>query len=144
MANFEIALKPTLNNEGGYVNDDADSGKETYCGISRANFPAWTGWHKIDAWKQTNGVPHWNKVFTEAEMPGIAADVSEFYKVNFWDVIKGDQIINQNVASDLFDKAVNMGTHQAIILSQRSLEIAETGKMDENTLDTLNTKIPFA
>ena len=137
MADFQIALVPTLRNEGGWVDTDGDSGEETYKGISRANFPTWAGWHLVDAAKPL-------KTGQFIKNSTLDAMVAGFYQHWFWSIIRGDEIINQNVASDLFDKAVNMGTHQAIILSQRSLEIKETGTMDDATLNTLNTKIPFA
>ena len=41
MNKSHILISMILRNEGGYVFDPDDSGKETYCGISRANFPKW-------------------------------------------------------------------------------------------------------
>lgn len=145
MADFQIALGPTLQREGGWVHVDGDTGEETYRGISRANFPKWGGWRKIDTWKLcVHKDPDRGQIFTNAAIPGIEEDVQSFYLQNFWNTIRGNEIINQEVASDLFDKAVNMGTHQAIVLSQRSLEIAETGKMDDITLVKLNEMNPYA
>ena len=43
MANFEEAYKRTCKFEGGWVNKDGDSGKETYKGISRVANPNWSG-----------------------------------------------------------------------------------------------------
>lgn len=46
---FKVALyQVVLPNEGGWVKDPADSGGETYKGISRKNFPHWSGWSEID------------------------------------------------------------------------------------------------
>lgn len=42
------ALKYTGQNEGGYINDIADKGKETFKGLSRNANPDWEGWNKID------------------------------------------------------------------------------------------------
>ena len=39
MADFQPALQTTLRFEGGYTNINADAGGETYCGISRRNWP---------------------------------------------------------------------------------------------------------
>jgi lysozyme family protein len=138
MAKFSTAIVDTLKAEGGFVNDPFDAGGYTYRGITKKNFPTWAGWAKLATWVITHGQPKTGKIFTDAEIPGLETDCLSFYKENFWDKVKGDEIHNQEVAADLFDSAVNMGIHQAVILCQRSLEIAETGKMDSSTLNTLN------
>ena len=107
MAEFLIAYKITAGNEGGYVNDPHDSGGETYCGISRVNFPHWKGWATIDLYK-SQGKVHYNVVF-----PELANLVHEFYKTNFWDPIDGDNIDDQDVANDAYDMAVNSGVGAA-------------------------------
>ena len=138
MAKFELSIMHTLEMEGGWSDHPDDSGKVTYRGITRKNFPNWVGWTKLDKWINANGTPKTGKIFTETEIPGLEKDCKDFYKQNFWIPIKGDEIINQEVANDLFDTSVNMGIKQAVILTQRTLGIAETGKMDKLTLDTLN------
>ena len=137
MADFKIALKPTLHNEGGYVKDPNDSGGETYRGISRHNFPHWSGWSMVDAAKPL----HTGQLISNTQLDEL---IAEFYQLSFWNPIRGNEIINQDVANDLFDKSVNMGYHQAVVLSQRSLGIAESGKMDDVTLSTLNQMNPYA
>jgi lysozyme family protein len=136
MASFEQALKPTLIKEGGWVNDDADTGKETYRGISFANWPKWGGWSIVNKNKPLKK----GQIIKDEQLDKL---VAMFYRESFWNPIKGDEIINQDVANDLFDKAVNLGTRQAVILCQRSLDIAETGKMDTSTLNILNTNNPY-
>lgn len=138
MADFKKAIAHTLKAEGGFVNDPADAGGYTYRGITKKNFPTWAGWAKLDTWTSVNGQPKAGKIFTDAEIPGLEADCCAFYKHHFWDKVKGDEIHNQEVAADLFDSAVNMGVHQAVVLCQRSLDIPETGKMDTTTLNILN------
>lgn len=140
MAKFELAIGHTLKNEGGFVNDPQDNGGLTYVGVTRKNFPNWVGWSKLDKWITANGTPKTGKIFTEAEIPGLEKDCKDFYKQNFWIPIKGDEIINQEVANDLFDTSVNMGISQAVKLTQRTLGIPETGKMDITTLNTLNSQ----
>ena len=138
MANFKEAVVDTLKAEGGFVNDPADAGGYTYRGITKKNFPNWAGWTKLAAWVATHGQPKTGHIFTEDEIPGLETDCHVFYKQQFWDKVMGDEIHNQEVAADLFDSAVNMGIHQAVVLCQRSLDIPETGKMDSSTLNILN------
>ena len=64
--------------------------------------------------------------------------VHSFYKAEFWDKIKGDSIVSQLKANQLYDMAVNAGVSNAIKLSQKTLGITESGKMDKITLEKLN------
>ena len=47
--------------------------------------------------------------------------VLEFYQKNFWNIIKGGQILSQEIADSLFNSAVNFGPVRAIKLAQNSL-----------------------
>ena len=109
MADFKIAFGITNKNEGGYVNDPADYGGETYCGISRHNFPKWLGWLIVDEHK-----PLRREQIINDE--GLEVLVEEFYKSNFWNPINGDNIPNQDLANQVYDMAVNSGVHQALKL----------------------------
>lgn len=100
MADFLTAFKITSNNEGGYVLDSNDSGGETYAGITRKGHEKWSGWTFIDEHKPVK----WNTVFHELD--GL---VQTFYKANYWDPINGDSIIEQELANDAYDMAVNAG-----------------------------------
>lgn len=139
MAKLDIALKLTLKNEGFYGNDPSDTGGETLWGIARNKEKDWPGWAIVDSLRGHNDFPSCLK-----ENVQLLQMRHEVYNREYWNPIKGDNIINQEVANDLFDKAVNMGVHQAVVLCQRSLEIPETGKMDSSTLNILNINNPFA
>lgn len=134
MANFKISWLKTRVHEGGYVNDPKDNGGETYRGISRKNFPNWPGWKEVIKSKRLRG----DIILTLESL------VEQFYIDNFWNPIKGNEIINQKVADELFDSSVNMGIHEAVILTQRSLNIPESGKVDSSTLNILNQNNPYA
>ncbi len=137
MANFREALPLTLINEGGWVHVDGDSGEETYRGIARAYFPGWIGWNLVDLHKPL----YQGQIIRDSALDDM---IAVFYKKNFWDLVRGDEVINQNIAADLFDKAVNMGVRQSVILCQRSLAIEETGVMNDTTVQILNNRVPFA
>jgi lysozyme family protein len=136
MADFLTAYKITAKNEGGYANVEGDRGGETYCGITRPNFPKWAGWVKVDAYKPLKN----GQIVNDATLEDL---VHSFYKQNFWDKVKGDDIINQESANGIYDFAVNAGYRKAIILAQRALQIKETGVMDSTTLDTINNTQKF-
>ena len=136
MANFDIAYKRTCKFEGGWVNDDADSGKETYKGISRAANPKWAGWTIIDHYKKKSNFP--KNLDSDTKLQEL---VKQCYKNNYWNNVWGDKINHQDVANDLYDTAVNMGVATSIKLVERQFKMKETGKMSKNLLDKLNSVV---
>jgi len=152
MANFKTAFIVTSGHEGGYANDPADSGGETYKGISRNNFPNWAGWKIIDLVKKQIGFVH-TAVSIDKLNHVLASDlhvedlVEGFFKVNFWDVNKLDFVTSQAIANELYDTGVNMGTGVAARFLQEALNLCnKNGKLYANiTVDgkignqTLNT-----
>lgn len=101
MADFLTALENTLRWEGGISNHPADKGGITAYGISKNNWPCWAGWEFVergDKWEESEA---------------LRINVFSFYRVEFWDKIKGDQINNQGIANVLFDWSVTSGYHAA-------------------------------
>ncbi len=106
-----------MNVEGGYANNPNDHGGETYAGISRVNFPLWAGWQIIDSLKGA-GFPGNLK----ANQP-LSEKKAAFYKQEFWDAMRMDEISQQFIAVEMFDMAVNCGLKTAVTFLQRSLNI---------------------
>lgn len=119
MADFKKILEKVLEHEGGYANDWADRGGETYCGISRVHFPSWSGWRIIDS--HPKGSNAWVKEVVDTTVLGSA--VQEFYRLHFWDRFQGDRIHDDELALELMDTAVNMGVHQAVLFLQKALNV---------------------
>lgn len=124
MANFIIALKKTLKNEGGYANDPDDAGGETYKGISRKNHPTWSGWISIDQIKQAH--PRGFKTILE-HTPELQDKVKDFYKRRFWDELCLDTCGNQELANQAFDMAVNAGVKAGVKILQKVLGVPADG-----------------
>jgi len=81
---FEKAFSHTMGFEGGYVNDPADRGGETFRGISRKSWPNWPGWALIDEVKAAGlrSASAIDRRFADdAEMETL---VINFYKNEFW------------------------------------------------------------
>lgn len=136
MANFDEAYQRTLKFEGGWVNDNNDSGKETYKGISRVYEKNWEGWKIVDAYKKKPNFP--KNLEADKKLQEL---VKSCYRKNYWNVIWGDKIRNQKVANDLYDTAVNMGVGTSIKLSERQYGFKETCKMSKKLLDKLNSVV---
>ncbi len=132
-AQYNEALKVLLKNEGGYVFDPNDRGGETYKGIARNFFPKWTGWTIIDQAKKEKSFPK------NLEENSFLQDiVANFYKSEFWDKIKGDEIFGQLTAISIFDFAVNAGVGTSVKLVQEVLQVPIDGQLGPNTLKQLN------
>ena len=122
MADFEKSFARLMKDEGIVLTDSVgDKGGQTFCGISRKFHPDWIGWKDIDA----NSTPSMDLV-------------RGFYRENFWEPIKAEQIKSQRVAEVLFSQYVNMGAN-GIKLMQTSLGLIADGQVGSKTLNALNT-----
>lgn len=110
MANFDIAYSLLKKHEGGYVNNPADRGGETYGGIARNIHPTWQGWSWIDNWKRSNGTPKVNQKFAALDPL-----VKEFFRVNYWNKYSIGAIQSQDVANIVLDAVVLHGRGSALV-----------------------------
>lgn len=122
MADFKKAFLKTMQNEGGYVNNSADRGQETYKGITMANFPKWEGWSivhaAISALRIFSTLDAGKKIWGQIDLvlagnPELQSMVADFYKEHFWDTLSLDSEPSQVIAEEVFDTAVNMGVATA-------------------------------
>jgi lysozyme family protein len=137
MADFKQALQLVLQNEGGYVNDPNDTGGETYKGIARNMNSNWLGWTLIDLAKKQPNFPA-----NLANNSELNVEIEHFYKVNYWDRVKGDQITDQRVANAIFDFGVNAGTGTSSILAQKVSGSNEDGVLADTSLTAINNMQP--
>jgi len=144
MADFKTSYNITLGHEGGYSNDPVDAGGETYKGITKRYETNWIGWNIIDKYRNNSNFPR----CLDDDME-LQDAVMQVYKRKYWDVFWGDRIQNQDIANEMFDTGVNMGTGRGIKFLQKSLnllnrnqknypDISEDGGMGNNTYNTLD------
>lgn len=98
---FRQAVEVVLKHEGGYVNDPNDLGGETKYGISKRSYP------NVDIKNLTR------------------EQAMEIYRKDWWDRYKYDQIKDLDVATKVFDLAVNMGPSPAHRLFQEAVNFTE-------------------
>lgn len=151
MAKFQIAHCLTSVSEGFYSNDPTDSGGETLYGIARNANPSWAGWPIVDSYKKKAGFP--NSMKDDFQLKSLEYT---FYKANYWDTLNLDSVINQEIANEAYDTAVNMGVNTSAKFIQQALnllnknnqdypDLAVDGKIGPVTLNILNThKYPKA
>lgn len=135
MASFTIAYKNFVEPwEGGYANIAADKGGETYAGITRKNFPSWSGWSVIDAKKKSSVIRN-NQKFPELNFA-----VTAFYE-DMWNKNNFGAIVSQDVANIIFDFYVNSG-NSAIKTVQRLVGVSTDGSLGNMTLEAINKRNP--
>ena len=125
MADFNPAFEKMLHDEGGMqlTNIPGDRGGQTYAGIARNANPNWTGWALVD----------------RQEMGGsLTSMVREFYRLNYWDRIRGNEIADQQIAETIFNFGVNAGIGLAIKLAQVVAGAVPDGGMGPKTIELLN------
>jgi lysozyme family protein len=125
MADFLPAFEQMIKDEGGYVLHDVagDTGGVTYAGIARNKNPHWNGWPYID--RKEFGGP-------------LTGMVRDFYKVEFWDKMRGDEIREQDIANSIFNFGVNAGMGMAVKLAQLVVNATPDGGIGPKTVELLN------
>lgn len=112
--NFKIALRETLNHEGGYTNDAYDSGGKTNYGI-------------------TIGVARQNGY--NGDMKDIDMEtVERIYKKCYWTPLKLDKLESQKVANKVFDIGVNMGIGTSAKILQKTINILNKNQKKEKNI----------
>jgi len=133
MAQFKPAFQNSVLNEGGYANDPQDPGGETYKGIARNIWSKWQGWTIIDQLKKQSGFPA--ILSQDSDLQEL---ITEFYLVNFWNKIKGDDIGDQQVAESIFDFAINAGVGTSATLAQLVTGVKADGIIGPHTVEAIN------
>lgn len=148
MADLNKAFEKTMGHEGGYSNHPNDLGGETYRGIARKRNKNWEGWKVADDLKKQHGNPAFRDYLKSNK--NLQSLVRNFYRTNYWERVKGDEIPDAEIAIELFDNAVNMGVSTASKFFQQSLnllnrngknyaDIKDDGDIGSITLNTLHS-----
>jgi len=132
---FQASILPfTLRFEGGYVNDKADRGGETYRGISRKINPTWDGWPTIDEYKVSGSLKR-GDIINNAKLKD---SVANFYFEKYLRANHLDNLDSVLVALVCFDFAVHGGF--STLLLQRLINRKFNGKLYDDGIWGSNTK----
>jgi lysozyme family protein len=119
MSAFDFAIGLVLQNEGGYVNHPSDPGGETKYGITKRQYP-------------------------ELDIANLTVEQAKgIYKRDYWDAISGDRLPPQ-IATLVFDCAVNQGPKRAIKFMQTALGTSADGVIGPRTLHAAYVADPAA
>lgn len=110
MNSFDKAFELVVGVEGGYVNDPKDPGGRTIYGITERDHP--------DLWRSG---------------PPTLAQAKARYRRDYWDAVQCDAL-PWPLSLFVFDAAVNQGAGAAITVLQKTLGVAQDGKLGPKTL----------
>lgn len=133
MADFSISYGITNANEGGY--DPGTNEAETAMGVDRSQNPHWSGWQIVDSYKPCNTAEMNHNLRNN---PDFAEALRNFYKPNYWDVLKLDLITDQPIANNLYDCSVNQGSGIAARFMQQAAGATADGIVGQQTLNAVN------
>lgn len=137
MSSFELAIPVVLKHEGGFADNPKDPGGATNWGISIRYL------RSIGEILDLDGDGDMDAADMQLLPQGTAIEV---YREFIWDPGRYGHISDQDVATKVFDLAVNMGARQAHKLLQRALRacgvtLTEDGVIGMVTLAATN-KVP--
>lgn len=110
MADFLPAYARVCAYEGGWCNDPADRGGETYAGIARRFWPSWYGWSIIDTARSLPAFRQGATAFSRAlsQIEELQTAVRNWYRAEWWDRL-GLGSLPQDLAEEIFEQSVNLG-----------------------------------
>ena len=118
--NWDACFAMVLKHEGGFVNHPRDPGGMTNLGVTRTNWELYLG-HDV----------------TEADMRALTPEmVKPFYKKNYWDRIRGDELPS-GVDYAAYDLAVNSGTGRAAKYLQQIAGVTADGVIGPQSLKAI-------
>ena len=129
LSNWETAFNLMLKSEGGFSNDQRDSGNHlpdgregsTMLGVTQYNWENWAG-HEV----------------TQDQMKKLTPeDVKPFYKKKFWDVCRCDDMPS-GIDYLVFDFAVNAGCGGSAKILQKAVGVTPDGGIGPMTLAAVN------
>lgn len=140
MADFKNAIDTILKHEGGWVNNKNDPGGATNFGVSLRfilqELKAGDAFIDFD-------LDHDGDVDADDVRKMTREDAVKTYEHYFWDRFKYDRIIDQVVATKIFDMCVNMGSVQAHKIVQRAACVAkDDGVLGKASFDVINARDP--
>lgn len=110
----------------------------TFMGIYEGAHPSWKGWELI--YRTLELYKDLEKASYECYQNIFLIDlVEKFYKANFWNKLRLDEIRSDRIADLIFKFAVNVGIKRAVKYAQMVANVRIDGIIGNNTISALNT-----
>lgn len=110
----------------------------TFMGIYESAHPSWKGWEII--YRTLELYKDLRKASYECCQNVFLAElVEKFYKENFWDKLRLDEIKSDRIADLIFKFGVNVGIKRAVRYAQMVANVRLDGIIGNNTINALNS-----
>lgn len=135
---LDIMYKLEFSNESNVLEKNATEDGWTFMGVYQGAFP------NLDLWKtvrqkvqQANGSMKLagSMLYNNAVVREM---INEFYKKEFWDKARLDEVVSQQIANEIFVAGVNMGMKKAIMMAQVLVGVPADGLVGPKTLKAIN------
>lgn len=135
---LDIMYRLEFSNEDNVLEQNATENGWTFMGVYQGAFP------NLDLWKtvrqkvqQANGDM---KLAGSMLYNSVAVRelVDDFYKKEFWDKARLDEVVSQQIANEIFVAGVNMGMKKAVMLAQKLVGVPADGLAGPKTLAAIN------
>ena len=135
---LDIMYRLEFSNENNVLEKNATEDGWTFMGVYQGAFP------NLDLWKiirqkmqQYNGDMKLvgSMLYNNATVREM---IQAFYKKEFWDKARLDEVVSQQIANEIFVAGVNMGMKKAVMLAQKLVGVPADGVMGPKTLAAIN------
>ena len=137
---FDVLLSLEFNNPSNALHKNPNEDGLTFMGIYEAAHPNWVGWERI--YNVLDQYQDMKKTSVSLYNSNIIELVKVFYKDQFWDRLRLDEVEYEIVCKEMFLFAVNAGLKIAVKTAQRVLGITADGIIGPQTLKALNNFNP--
>lgn len=135
---FDELIKLEFNNKYDALHKNDGENGYTFMGIYESAHPNWQGWNFI--YKYKNSHETIEKASAEAYKDTYLRElVKEFYKTEFWEKMRLDELKNERIADLIFKFAVNTGIKRAVKYAQTVADVRTDGLIGEKTAKALNS-----
>ena len=134
---FDIMLKLEFNSPGNALHVNKTETGYTFMGIYQKAHPHLSMWKKIDevVAKHSKLSDASIELYNNA---GLLDEVKMFYKKNFWDRMRLDEIQDQHKANEMFVFGVNAGCGRSVRLAQIIVGTVADGLIGPKTIEAIN------
>lgn len=134
---FDIMLKLEFNSPANALHTNKTETGYTFMGIYQKAHPHLSMWKKVDevVAKHRKLSDASRELYSNA---GLLDEVKTFYKKNFWDRMRLDEIHEQHVANEMFVFGVNAGCGRSVRLAQLVVGTVADGLIGPKTIEAIN------
>lgn len=134
---FQILMRLEFSKPGDALDRNPTEDGWTFMGIYQKAHPGWKGWDEIlGALAHGGDIEKISRVLYASE--NLRAQVRQFYKEDYWDRMRLDEVASQLKANEMFIFAVNVGIKPAVRVAQQLVGVVNDGIAGDQTIAAIN------